>query len=147
MKNMLRGLKNSMPQLMRTYKNKFPSLDVEVVEIFEDTFNCIAWTSGVRERWVWTEIDTNRDGTSSFTEFVSFYARHGLVPTSFESQAEVAIFGFEKNGILDVKHGARKEPSGTWLSKMGQGEIIRHSNLHVFEDSPYGKLLLMFRRN
>ena len=144
--NMLGNLYKSMPQLMRTYRNQFPGLTVEVVERFDNSFNCIAWTIGVRDRWVWNEIDLNADGTSSFTEFVAFYAKHGFVPTSVESEAEVAIFGFIDNGIIDVKHGARREASGMWLSKMGQGGIIRHDNLHVFKDSPYGDLLMMFKR-
>lgn len=143
---MLGNLYKSMPRLMKTYRNGFPGLTVEVVERFNNSFNCIAWTIGVRDRWVWREIDLNKDGTSSFTEFVAFYRRHGLVPTSFESEAEVAIFGFQRNGNIDVKHGARKEPSGMWLSKMGQGGIIRHDDLHVFKDSPYGDMLMMFKR-
>ena len=143
---MFQGIKNSMPRLLKTYRNSFPDLTVEVVERFNNSFNCIAWTIGERGRWVWKEIDTNFDGRSSFAEFVAFYHQHGYVQTSIEAEAEVEIFGFDRFGNLDVKHGARREPSGTWLSKMGQGEIIRHATLDVFETSPYGKLLLMFKR-
>lgn len=140
-------LKKSKPQLMKLYRNEFPDLTVEVVERFTNSFNCIAWTIGVRDRWVWNEIDTNGDGLSSFSEFVSFYGRHGLLPTTVESEADVAIFGFESFGKLDVKHGAvREKGSNYWLSKMGQGGIIRHEGLNVFDTSPYGKLLLMFKR-
>ena len=140
-------LKKSKPQLMKLYRNEFPDLTVEVVERFTNSFNCIAWTIGVRDRWVWNEIDTNGDGLSSFSEFVSFYGRHGLLPTTVESEADVAIFGFESFGQLDVKHGAvREKGSNYWLSKMGQGGIIRHEGLNVFDTSPYGKLLLMFKR-
>ena len=140
-------LRKSKPQLMKLYRNEFPDLTVEVVERFTNSFNCIAWTIGVRDRWVWNEIDTNGDGHSSFSEFVSFYGRHGLLPTTVESEADVAIFGFESFGQLDVKHGAvREKGSNYWLSKMGQGGIIRHEGLNVFDTSPYGKLLLMFKR-
>jgi len=140
-------LKKARPQLMKLYRNEFPDLTVEVVERFTNSFNCIAWTIGVRDRWVWNEIDTNGDGLSSFSEFVSFYGRHGLLPTTVESEADVAIFGFESFGKLDVKHGAvREKGSKYWLSKMGQGGIIRHEGLNAFATSPYGKLLLMFKR-
>ena len=144
---MFGSLKDSMPRLMKTYRNSFPSLNVEVVERFTNAFNCIAWTIGVRDRWVWNEVDMNQDGESSFSEFIRFYNKHGLVPTPYENEAKVAIFGFSTlTGKLVVKHGARRE-NGThfWLSKMGQGGIIRHEQLDVFEDSPYGKLLLMFK--
>jgi hypothetical protein len=144
---MFGALKNSRPRLLKTYRNKFPSLRVEVVERFTNSFNCIAWTIGVRDRWVWNEIDMNADGEASFSEFISFYEKHGLVPTPYESEAVVAIFGFEDvMGRISIKHGARREEStGFWLSKMGQGGIIRHDELEVFDNSPYGKLMLMFK--
>ena len=71
-------LRKTRPQLMRLYRNEFPDLTVEVVERFTNAFNCIAWTIGVRDRWVWTEIDTDHDGNASFAEFVAFYQKHGL---------------------------------------------------------------------
>ena len=139
--------KKSRPQLLKLYRNEFPQLTVEVVERFTNSFNCIAWTIGVRDRWVWNEVDMNNDGLASFSEFISFYNKHGLMPTTIESEADVAIFGFENFGKIDVKHGAvREKGSNYWLSKMGQGGIIRHTGLNVFGDSPYGDLLLMFKR-
>ncbi len=133
---------------MKTYRNKFPGLRVEVVERFTDAFNCIAWTIGVRDRWVWNEIDMDSNGESSYSEFIAFYQRHGFVPTPYEAEADVAIFGFRSiTGKISVKHGAvREKGSNFWLSKMGQGGIIRHDGLDVFENSPYGSLVLMFRR-
>ena len=143
----LRGLKKSMPQLMRTYRNQFPGLTIEMVERFDNTFNCIAFTIGEEKRWVWNEIDLNYDGTSSFSEFVTFYQKHGFEPTNSEADADVAIFGFNVKGHIDVKHGARRETgSDFWLSKMGQGGIIRHNDLYAFDGSPYGSLLLMFKK-
>ena len=141
------GSMEARPRLMTLYRQKFPSLTVEVVERFTNAYNCIAWTIGVRDRWVWNEVDMNEDGEASYSEFIAFYAKHGLVPTAFEDEATVAIFGFERlNGRIEVKHGARREErTGMWLSKMGQGALIRHPHLRVFQDSPYGKLLLMFR--
>ena len=145
---MFGALKNSRPRLLKTYRNRFPSLNVEVVERFTNAFNCIAWTIGVRDRWVWNEVDMNEDGEASYGEFIGFYRKHGLVPTPYEAEAEVAIFGFSSTtGKISIKHGARREKSSNfWLSKMGQGGIIRHAGLDVFGDSPYGELILMFRR-
>jgi len=90
----------------------------------------------------------NQDGEASYGEFIGFYRKHGLVPTPYESEAEVAIFGFSSTtGKISIKHGARREElTGFWLSKMGQGGILRHDRLDVFEDSPYGDLILMFKR-
>ena len=90
----------------------------------------------------------NKDGESSYPEFIAFYQRNGFEPTAFEEEADVAIFGITSlTGKISVKHGAKREkPTGYWLSKMGQGGIIRHDKLDVFENSPYGDLILMFRR-
>ena len=144
---MFGALKNSRPRLLKTYRNKVPSLRVEVVERFTNAFNCIAWTIGVRDRWVWNEVDMNADGEASYGEFIAFYRKHGFVPTPYESEADVAIFGFRSiTGKISIKHGARREKlTGFWLSKMGQGGIIRHEGLDVFADSPYGDLILMFK--
>jgi hypothetical protein len=140
-------LKKTKPQLLDLYRRKFPNLPVEVVERFTKAFNCIAFTIGVRDRWVWNEIDTNQDGFASYTEFIAFYRRHGFEITPLEAEADIAIFGKMNRSRVEVKHGARREPgTGYWLSKMGQGGIIRHKSLNVFKDSPYGDPLLMFRR-
>ena len=113
--------KKSRPQLLRLYRNEFPKLTVEVVERFTNSFNCIAWTIGVRDRWVWNEVDMNNDALASFSEFISFYNKHGLMPTTIESEADVAIFGFENFGKIDVKHGAVREKGAiTGFPKWGK---------------------------
>ncbi len=140
----IRGM-SSKPKLWHTYQTKFPNLNVEIVERFTNAYNCIAYSIGVTDRWVWTEVDLNEDGTATYGEFVAFYAKHGLVPTSFKEEATVALYGFRRfNGAIDVKHASRKR-GNHWESKMGQGGIIRHRSLDAFDGSPYGDLLLLLK--
>lgn len=136
---------SSAPKLWHTYIRKFPHLNIEVVERFTNAYNCIAYSIGVTDRWVWNEVDLNEDGTATYGEFVTFYNKHGLIPTSFKEEATVAIYGFRRwNGSIDVKHASRKR-GDYWESKMGQGGIIRHRSLDAFDDSPYGNLLLLLK--
>jgi hypothetical protein len=100
----------------------------------------------VTDRWVWAEIDVNEDGTSDYHEFISFYSRHGYIPTNNLDEAVIAMFGIRHpQGRLEVKHAARRV-GGLWQSKMGQGGTIQHSRLDVFEGSSYGELLVLFKR-
>ena len=138
---------SSKPRLWQTYLEQYPHLTVEIVERFNDSYNCIAWSLGINDRWVWNEIDLNSDGTSAFSEFVAFYAKHGYELTNLEENAEIALFGERTRAGVRVLHASRRDPNGRhWQSKMGQGAIIRHRDLSVFKDSPYGKPIALFRK-
>ena len=139
------GLPPHRPKLHRLYESEFPHLDYDVIDRFTRTYNCIAYTIGVTNRWVWNEVDFNKDGTSAYTEFIRFYELHGYTPTANESEADVCIYGFINAGSIDVKHGSRKQ-NGYWYSKMGSGDLLRHNKMDVFRNSSYGEPLLMFKK-
>ena len=141
----LRGPHPHRPRLLTTYRNQFPHLEYEVIDRYTKAYNCIAFTIGVKDRWVWNEIDLNKDGTSSYLEFIRFYKKHGYTPTFEDDKATVCIYG-EINAIGDitVKHGSRKI-EGMWYSKMGSGALLRHKDLDVFRESSYGTPLLKFK--
>jgi hypothetical protein len=133
------------PRLHKTYRNKFPHLQYEVIDRFTRVYNCIAYSIGVTDRWVWDEVDMNEDGTASFTEFASFYKKHGYEPTTNEHEAIIAVFGFNRlGGRIEVKHAARKEDDW-WYSKMGSGSLLKHKEMDVFRESSYGEPLMMFK--
>ncbi len=135
------------PRLWRTYSQQFPNLPMEMVAPANERYNCIAWSVGISDRWVWDEIDYDGNGNSSYSEFVKFYQKRGYTPTSSEKNADVALLGHRNGYRVQVKHAARKDfDSNFWLSKMGQGGIIRHQNLEVFEGTPYGEVLMLFRK-
>ncbi len=136
------------PVLWKTYLEDFPNLTVEIIEDFNPRYNCIAWSIGINERWVWNEIDFNSDGEASLSEFIDFYRKRGYTVTSNETDADVALFGKKKGLKISVKHAARrdKELPQFWSSKMGQGAIIRHRTLSEMADSPYGVPIVLFKR-
>tara|TARA_B100001287_G_scaffold276811_1_gene289629 strand:+ start:922 stop:1356 length:435 start_codon:yes stop_codon:yes gene_type:complete len=138
------GMPPHRPKLHRLYESEFPHLNYEIIDRFTKTYNCIAFTIGVTDRWVWDEIDFNRDGTSAYTEFVRFYDLHGYIPTMNEDEAVICVYGFINFGNVDVKHGSRKE-GNWWYSKMGSGDLLRHKNMDVFRNSSYGEPLMMFK--
>ncbi len=142
---MLRGPHPHRPKLFSTYRNQFPHLNYEVVDRYTKAYNCIAFTIGVTDRWVWNEVDLNENGTASYLEFIRFYQKHGYTPTFDDDKAVICIYGIiSKLGEISVKHGARKIDN-MWYSKMGSGSLLRHKNLDVFRDSSYGEPLMKFK--
>ncbi len=141
---------SSRPMLWRTYMEDFPNLEVAMVADFNKGFNCIAWSIGVTDRWVWDEVDLNSDGTANLGEFLRFYAKHGYKPVYNEMNADVALFALKQGAGYKVTHAAKRNKKypnrSIWLSKMGQGGIIEHKGLSVFKDSPYGNPIALFRR-
>src|SRR5262249_1795635 len=59
-------------------------------------YNCIAWTIGVTNRWVWNEVDSygNKNGTVEISDFDALYASAGLKPVVGSSPAnpKVALY-------------------------------------------------------
>jgi len=141
---------STKPMLWRTYLEDFPNLQVSMVSGFNNGFNCIAWSVGITDRWVWNEIDVNADGTSSLGEFILFYNKHGYTPTSSEKNADVALFALKEGQGYRVTHAAKRNNRypgrDIWTSKMGQGGIIEHKGLSVFKSSPYGLPIVLFSR-
>lgn len=139
------GLPPHRSRLHRLYESDFPHLEYEILDRYTRVYNCIAYTIGVTNRWVWNEVDFNKDGTAAYTEFIRFYDLHGYEPTPDEGQAEICIYGIITHGSIDVKHGSRKD-GNWWYSKMGSGDLLRHKEMDVFRESSYGEPLLMFKK-
>ena len=138
------------PSLWQIYMDDFPHLEMAMVSDFDDTYNCIAWSLGISDRWVWNEIDLNSDGTSSLSEFLNYYQKHGYQPVSSEINADVALFALKEGGGYKVTHAAKRNKQypgrNIWQSKMGQGGIIEHHGLSVFRNSPYGTPIALFAK-
>lgn len=81
----------------------------------EPAYNCIAWSVGITDDWVW-------EG-SSLSGYNSFYSDYGLVRVPKEA-ASVAVWSHPVSGIT---HGARKI-GGIWYeSKAGESYRFIHS--------------------
>jgi hypothetical protein len=133
------------PDFLTMYKTSFPNVPIEIAGRRTKAYNCIAYSIGVTDRWVWNEVDLNENGEASFSEFVKFYYMHGYKPTSDAEKAAIAMYG-ETNGLqVAVRHAARKVGK-FWESKMGQGDTLRHREAEVFNGTSYGSLIMYFEK-
>ena len=117
-------------------KELFSGMDVETVMISREadsTYNCLAWTLGMTDSWVWPWTGQK---TATKAEFDALYKKHG-----FESKTDgpIASFGLDRNklthgSISGTGHGTR------WESKLGQGPCIQHKLGEVTSPALYGSV-------
>ena len=119
------------------FRGYFPSLDVDravVTGEVSGVYNCIAWTVGVTNRWLWPG--------SSLASFDTFYRGFGYVRAN---GGPIAVWG---HSTLKMKHGSI---SGTghgprWESKCGPDLRIQHG-LGELVGSTYGRVVAFYRRS
>jgi hypothetical protein len=110
--------------------NVFPRLgnDYEVLRPADLHYNCIAWSLGITDQWVWpgaTVADFDRlYGNHS-------YRRIGTLDYRLQPGAhKIVLYGRIKyvNGrrVIECTHGARQLADGTWTSKLGRLPAIRY---------------------
>jgi hypothetical protein len=143
-------------------ENRFPNLTRGTYEKKSDEsgrYNCIAFAVGDAERWWEPPIDGILDPGQYWPKgaptdcHVSSYAKayelHG-----FELyNEEIKGFGFETVALYahrdgEITHAARLNEYGSWDSKLGDWEDIRHDYLIGLEgDRPaYGYVRFFMRR-
>ena len=100
-------------------------------------YNCIAWTLGVRDEWVWPG--------EKLSDFDALYSKAGFTPlasmdaTLDPSLEKVVVYGIKKGNDVTVTHGARQDASGAWTSKLGTQPLIRHQTLEALNGPSYGE--------
>jgi hypothetical protein len=139
------GASLGTPDFLSLYKSSFPEVPLEIAGRRTKAYNCIAYSIGVTDRWVWNEVDLNDNGEASFQEFIQFYNNHGYKPTGNPEKAAIAMYGEVKGLGVAVRHAARKV-GRFWESKMGQGDTLRHREPDIFGGTSYGVLLVMFEK-
>lgn len=110
------------------------------------SYNCIAWTLGKRNEWVWPG--------ETVKAFDALYANAGYQPletfdASFDPALEkVAIYGRKGalSGRVEVLHGAHQELDGEWTSKLGADYLIRHKTLEVINGFSFGEPVRVYAR-
>ncbi|WP_426733087.1 DUF6209 family protein [Myxococcus faecalis] len=110
-------------------------------------YNCIAWTLGNRNEWVWpgTRVE----------DFDQLYAQQGYQPLdtldlSHDPTLEkVVIYGRKPvtgNGPLEVTHGALMDEQGRFTSKIGTQPLIRHNSADDLTGPSYGAPVRVYVR-
>ena len=116
------------------YKRLFPGLDVNAAQVSGEAteiYNCIAWTVGITDRWIWPG--------NSIATFDTFYRQFGY---SRSSNGPIAAWGASTTQmthgcVTGSGHGPR------WESKCGRGLRIQHG-LTELEGSSYGRVLAFY---
>lgn len=124
-------------------------------------YNCIAWAAAQDECNLWPYnnegVPAKSNGARfrwprgiardlSVESFHNLFRLNGFEPydgTQLESGYEYICLYVNTDN--EVTHAARQLPDGTWTSKLGQYQDIRHS-LHSLEGEIYGKVHCIMRR-
>lgn len=114
-------------------------------------YNCVAFILEDEENWwddyfgKWPE-DIPRQ-ICSIENYEKFFNKHGFQRCdSFNLEdgfLKIALYGNTRREFL---HVAIQQKDGTWKSKMGGLEDIRHSNLTLLSGAFYGTPLLYMKR-
>jgi hypothetical protein len=124
------------PQEKSSFKGFFPNLDVNAsVVTGEETqvYNCISWTVGVTNSWLWPG--------ASIGNFDTFYRQWGFARTG---NGVIAAWGSSTSSmthgcVSGAGHGTR------WESKCGESLRIQHG-LTELEGATYGRVLAFYSK-
>ncbi|MDU7693201.1 MAG: hypothetical protein E7K04_03025 [Helicobacter sp.] len=136
------------------YKSFFPKLDVDTARetsISTECYNCLAWTLGITNKWLWPIYHAYLDPTQTTQDdFNRFYHDAGFELTN-RSNAEIAAFGaLTKQGKLYMTHGAKiyskqKDLTDKWESKLGAYIRLEHE-LEGLDGDSYGKPVAFYKK-
>ena len=125
------------PAEKQRFRGYFPNLNVNQAVVTDEaipTYNCIAWTVGITNRWLWPG--------SSLAHFDTFYRGFGFVRLG---NGPIAVWGHSRSGmthgsISGLGHGPR------WESKCGGDLRIQHG-LNELTGSLYGRVLAFYSKS
>jgi len=118
------------------FKGYFPGLDVDRAVVTDGpstVYNCISWTVGVTNRWLWPG--------SGLANFDTFYRGFGFVRAG---DGPIAAWG---HSPTNMTHGSVSGPGhgARWESKCGPDLRIQHG-LSELVGSSYGRVIAFYRR-
>lgn len=124
------------PAEKQRFRGYFPNLDVDravVTGEISTVYNCISWTVGVTNRWIWPG--------NSLADFDTLYRGFGFVRAG---DGPIAAWGHSTStmthGSISGKgHGPR------WESKCGGDLRIQHG-LRELVGSSYGRVVAFYRK-
>ena len=125
------------PAEKQRFTGYFPSLDVNRVIVTGEmtgVYNCIAWTVGVTNRWLWPG--------NTVAQFDTFYMGFGLHRSG---NGPVAAWG---HSASNMTHGCISGPGHgpRWESKCGGDLRIQHA-LGELTGASYGRVVAFYTRS
>ncbi len=125
------------PAEKQRFRGYFPNLNVDAAVVTGDAtnvYNCISWTVGVTDRWLWPG--------PTIQQFDTFYRQFGYVRAG---NGPIAAWG---NSTSNLTHASISGPGHgpRWESKCGSDLRIQHG-LGELEGSSYGQVLAFYARS
>ncbi len=126
--------------------NDFPRLgkSYEVLSAGTSSYNCIAWSLGITNDWVWPG-----NTMQAFDKLNTKHGFHKMSKLDYQMQPgveKVVLYGKTVNGRTVVTHQARQMTDGTWTSKLGKMAVIRHANPDSLDGPDYGHPVAVYSR-
>lgn len=118
------------------FRSFFPNLNVQAVIVTDNAtsvYNCIAWTLGFTDRWIWPG--------NSISDFDAFYRGFSFVRGD---DGSIAVWG---HSLSAMTHGSISGPGHgpRWESKCGADLRIQHA-LPELVGGLYGRVVAFYRR-
>lgn len=125
------------PAEKQRFRGYFPNLNVDQAVVTGEVsrvYNCISWTVGVTDRWLWPG--------ASIADFDAFYRSFGYVRSG---DGPIAAWG---QASSNMTHGCVSGPSHgpRWESKCGGDLRVQHG-LNELVGASYGRVVGFYRRN
>jgi hypothetical protein len=125
------------PQEKAQFRAWFPNLNVDAAVVTGEqtqTYNCISWTVGVTDRWLWPG--------ASIVNFDAFYRGFGFARAA---NGPIAAWG---RSTTDMTHGSVSGPDHRpqWESKCGARLRIQHG-LSELQGQSYGQVMAFYARS
>jgi hypothetical protein len=124
------------PNLLTNYEVLGPSSE-------KRTYNCVAWSLGITDRWVWPG--------DRVEDFDALFAKHGYRRVSGldfrvkKGVTKIVLYGMpHEDGTVKCTHAAKQDSNGTWTSKLGRLALIRHLRPDDVNGPSYGEPVAIY---
>lgn len=130
-------------------KRSFPRLGnrFEVLGPATVTYNCICWSIGNDNSWVWPREPGQPVSLADFDGLYGIYGYKRIDGLDLAREAgveKVVVFALVRDGRLEMTHAARQNPDGTWSSKLGSLPLIRHLRPDDLSGPTYGQPYVVY---
>lgn len=141
----------------------FPALTsdslFEITSAETDDYNCIAWACGRNDLWIWPPLPGITPDTNEYwpedvpqdieiSSFIKLFQHFGFELCEDDElevgYTKVALYAYTDSTICS--HAARQLSDGTWTSKLGTSNDIRHSKPQSISGPFYGNVYCIMKK-
>ncbi|WP_005567461.1 DUF7689 domain-containing protein [Aggregatibacter actinomycetemcomitans] len=135
------------------YKGFFPNLNLSTAKatsISTECYNCVAWTLGITDDWLWPEFHAyTTDKDTTLEDFDKFYEKMGFVRAASDKEAHITAWGnTTPEGKLYMTHASVTYPDyqGQWESKLGKFIRMKHDP-NDLQGNSYGRRVAYYKKS